>query len=53
VNGQLQSIGIASLISWRGQWYVVHLGAVVRGTTTGIVDDPAPGTGTTGPPGGC
>jgi hypothetical protein len=53
VNGQLQSIGIASLISWRGQWYVVHLGAVVRSTTTGIVDDPAPGTGTTGPPGGC
>jgi hypothetical protein len=53
VNGQLQSIGIASLISWRGQWYVVHLGAVVRNTTTGIVDDPSLGAGTTGPPGGC
>jgi len=53
VNGQLRSIGIASLISWRGQWYVVHLGAVVRNTTTGIVDDPSVGTGTTGPPGGC
>jgi hypothetical protein len=52
-NGQLRSIGIASLISWRGQWYVVHLGAVVRSTTTGIVDDPSLGTGTTGPPGGC
>jgi hypothetical protein len=53
VGGQLRSIGIASLISWRGQWYVVHLGAVVRSTTTGIVDDPSLGTGTTGPPGGC
>ena len=53
VNGQLRSIGIASLISWRGQWYVVHLGAVVRNTTAGVVDDPSVGTGTTGPPGGC
>ena len=53
VNGQLRSMGIASLISWRGQWYVVHLGAVVRNTTAGVVDDPSVGTGTTGPPGGC
>ena len=53
LDGQLRSIGIASLISWRGQWYVVHLGAVTRSTTSGIVDDPEPGTGTTGPPGGC
>jgi hypothetical protein len=53
VDGQLRSIGIASLISWRGQWYVVHLGAVVRSTTAGVVDDPSLGTGTTGPPGGC
>jgi hypothetical protein len=53
LDGQLRSIGIASLISWRGQWYVVHFGAVVRSTTAGIVDDPSLGTGTTGPPGGC
>lgn len=53
VRGQLRSIGIASLISWRGQWYVVHLGAVIRATASGVVDDPAPGTGTPGPPGGC
>jgi len=53
VDGQLRSIGIASLISWRGQWYVVHLGAVVRNSTTGVVDDPSTGIGTTGPPGGC
>jgi hypothetical protein len=53
LDGQLRSIGIASLISWRGQWYVVHLGAVVRNTTAGVVDDPSLGTGATGPPGGC
>lgn len=53
VDGQLRSIGIASLISWRGQWYVVHLGAVTRSTTAGVVDDPAAGRGTAGPPGGC
>lgn len=53
VNGQLRSIGIASLISWRGQWYVVHLGAVIRAAAVGVVDDPTAGTGTPGPPGGC
>ena len=52
-NGQLRSIGIASLISWRGRWYVVHFGAVLRDATVGIVDDPAPGTGVPGPAGGC
>ncbi len=52
-SGQTRSIGIASLISWRGQWYVVHLGAVLRSSATGIVDDPAVGQGTFGPPGGC
>jgi hypothetical protein len=52
-DGQLRSIGIASLISWRGQWYVVHLGGVTRTTTGGMVDDPELGPGTPGPPGGC
>jgi hypothetical protein len=52
-NGQVRSIGIASLISWRGVWYVVHLGAVLRSSDTGIVDDPEPGPGLLGPPGGC
>jgi hypothetical protein len=28
LGGQTRSIGIASLISWRGEWYVVHLGAI-------------------------
>jgi hypothetical protein len=53
LNGQLESIGIASLISWRGQWYVVHLGGVVRTTSGGMVDDPSSGPGIAGPPGGC
>lgn len=52
-DGQERSIGIASLISWRGVWYVVHFGAVLRGAQTGIVDDPENGPGTPGPAGGC
>jgi len=52
-DGQLRSIGIASLISWRGQWYVVHFGAVLRAAAAGIVDQPAAGPGVPGPPGGC
>jgi hypothetical protein len=52
-DGRLRSIGIASLISWRGQWYVVHFGAVIRTGTAGVVDQPAAGPGVPGPPGGC
>jgi hypothetical protein len=51
--GKERSFGIASLISWRGVWYVVHLGAVSRTVVTGIVDQPAVGPGIPGPPGGC
>ena len=40
-HGQVRSIGIASLISWRGRWYVVHFGAVLRTGATGLVDQPA------------
>ncbi len=53
VHGGERSFGIASLISWRGVWYVVHLGAVSRAVATGIVDQPAVGPGVPGPPGGC
>jgi hypothetical protein len=53
LGGQPRSIGIASLISWRGRWYVVHFGAVLRNTGGGVVDQPARGAGTPGPPGGC
>jgi hypothetical protein len=52
-HGKERSFGIASLISWRGVWYVVHLGAVQRTVVTGIVDQPAAGPGVPGPPGGC
>lgn len=52
-HGQERSIGIASLISWRGRWYVVHFGAVLRAGTQGVVDSPAAGPGVPGPPGGC
>ncbi len=53
VRRQLRSIGIASLISWRGRWYVVHFGAVLRSSAGGVVDQPAVGPGVPGPPGGC
>jgi hypothetical protein len=53
VRHQLRSIGIASLISWRGRWYVVHFGAVLRAGPGGMVDQPAAGPGTPGPAGGC
>ncbi len=45
-GGQLRSFGIASLISWRGEWYVVHLGAILRSGSAGIVEDPELGPGT-------
>lgn len=45
IHGEIHSIGIASLISWRGNWYVVHLGAVLRPGAEGIVDDPSAGSG--------
>jgi hypothetical protein len=51
-DGQLESIGIASMISWRGVWYVVHFGGVQR-TGGGMVFEPAAGEGVAGPPGGC
>ena len=49
LDGQTRSFGIASLISWRGTWYVVHLGAILRSSASGTVDDPEPGPGTSAP----
>jgi len=46
--GVTHSIGIASLISWRGEWYVVHLGAILR-SGGGEVDEPAVGPGYSAP----
>jgi hypothetical protein len=33
------------MISWRGVWYVVHLGAILRASDAGAVDAPAIGPG--------
>jgi hypothetical protein len=43
-GGVERSFGIASMISWRGYWYVVHMGSVTGGG--GTVDDPETGKGT-------
>jgi hypothetical protein len=53
IGGREMSFGIATLISWRGRWYVVHLGVELRTSTGGMVDQPAAGPGVPGPPGGC
>ena len=39
-GGHEASIGVFSLISWRGEWYVVHLGPSTRSAMQGIVYDP-------------
>jgi hypothetical protein len=52
-DGATHSFGLASFISWRGTWYLIHLGALVRSGAYGIVDDPEPGPGIPGPAGGC
>ena len=49
-GSQVRSFGIFSLISWRGEWYVVHLAVFDQ---PGTVDAPALGVGAYGPPGGC
>ena len=38
-GGRERSFGIASLISWRGEWYVVHLGPITRSAPVGAVSD--------------
>ena len=49
-RGRILSFGIFSLISWRGEWYVVHLSVWNQ---PGTVDNPSIGVGLFGPPGGC
>ncbi len=44
---------IASLISWRGHWFVVHLGPNPRTHDAGEVDAPLLSVGSPGPAGGC
>jgi len=52
-GGHTYSVRIASLISWRGVWYVIHLGPNPRPSNVGTVDDPQVGPGVPGPGGGC
>ena len=52
-GGEERSFGIASMISWRGVWYVVHLGAILRSGEGGVVDEPAAGPGVSGPSSTC
>jgi hypothetical protein len=52
-HGQIRSLGIASMISWRGVWYVIHMGAVVRSTAQGVVDNPQIGAGSSAPSSTC
>ena len=52
-DGGVRSFGIASMISWRGVWYVVHLGAVVRHAAVGVVDDASVGAGVSAPSSTC
>jgi hypothetical protein len=49
----VSSVAVASLISWRGVWYVVHLGPNPRPSPVGTVDQPESGHGVPGPAGGC
>jgi hypothetical protein len=52
-DGQVHSFGIASMISWRGIWYVVHLGAILRSADAGVVDEPSSGPGVSASSGTC
>ncbi|HEU5333118.1 MAG TPA: hypothetical protein VFU73_10145 [Actinocrinis sp.] len=40
LGGKTKSIGLFSLISWRGEWYIVHLGPSTRSSNRGIVYEP-------------
>ncbi len=37
IGGHTASFGLFSLISWRGEWYIVHLGPSTRSSNVGIV----------------
>ena len=52
-GGVVRSVAVASLISWRGVWYVVHLGPNPRTYPVGTIAAPALGRGVAGPAGGC
>jgi hypothetical protein len=52
-HGVVRSFGIASMISWRGRWYVIHLGYEGKLSIGGRVDDPRIGPGVSVPSDAC
>jgi hypothetical protein len=52
-HGVVRSFGIASMISWRGHWYVIHLGYEGRLSIGGKVDAPSVGVGVSAPSSAC
>jgi hypothetical protein len=52
-GSRVYSVEVDSLISWRGVWYVVHLGPNPRPSYVGTVDGFQNGPGVPGPAGGC
>jgi hypothetical protein len=44
-GGEIKSFGIASMISWRGIWYIVHLGSTHRVGNIPVLDSPSAGHG--------
>ena len=52
-NGATRSVGVLSLISWHGIWYLIHLGPNPRSANVGQLYSPANGPGVVGPPGSC
>jgi hypothetical protein len=47
------SVAVNSLISWRGVWYVIHLGPNPRASNVGTLDRLQRGAASPGPAGGC
>ena len=52
-SGEIRSFGIASMISWRGIWYVVHLGSTYRVGNIPVLDSPSAGRGVSVDSGTC
>jgi hypothetical protein len=53
IGGETRSFGIASMISWRGAWYIIHLGATFRVGNIPVLDNPSSGPGTSAPSSTC
>ena len=49
----VDSVGVLSMISWRGLWYFIHLGQYTATGHVGQIYDYAQGPGVPGPPGSC